>query len=192
MKQETIESVYQKLSQTFKIFKENENEWDANGLSSNPFKSLVSVKLSTMTQTPRVIKACVALYEKADTPEGILELSDDELRNLIKPVAHYNRKTLHIKEMCQQLIDRHNGKVPNNREKLLALQGVGRKCVDIMMNFTFDKKAIAVDSHVHRVVNRIGFMKMCIARSPKCYECSIINFCEYEKKQTVPKKSFLD
>ncbi|MBD3903284.1 endonuclease III [Chryseobacterium sp. Ch-15] len=178
-----------------------------------------------MTQTPRVIKACVALYEKADTPDGILELSDDELRNLIKPVAHYNRKTLHIKEMCQQLIDRHSGKVPNNREKLLALQGVGRKCVDIMMNFTFDKKAIAVDSHVHRVVNRIGFMKtltpeqtadelmqitpekyirhaheyliqlgmkVCVARSPKCYECSIANFCEYKNKQTVPKKSFLN
>ncbi|OAB42499.1 hypothetical protein PGLA_12610 [Paenibacillus glacialis] len=83
-------------------------------------------------------------------------MEDAELALLIKPAAHYNRKTKNLKTMCGQLIERHNGEIPNTREELLALTGVGRKCTDIMMHFTFSKATIAVDTHVHRVVNRLG------------------------------------
>lgn len=153
-----IEQVYTQLSNTYQIFSENDNDWDNNGLSNTPFKSLVSVKLSTMTHTKRVIKAALALYAEISTPEELLNLDDARLVELIKPVAHYNRKAQHLKEMCKQLIEKHNGEVPRTREELMALQGVGRKCVDIMMNFTFNVDAIAVDSHVHRVLNRIGLV----------------------------------
>lgn len=151
-----IEKIYETLSKTYKIFAENENEWEANGLNSTDFKSLVSVMLSTMTNSKRVIRACIALYEVATTPEEILSLKDKKLIELIKPVAHYNRKAKHLKEMSQQVLDRHNGEVPRTESELLALQGVGRKCADIMMNFNFGGDTIAVDTHVHRVLNRLG------------------------------------
>ena len=156
MEKKKLTRIYEVLSKTYQIFSENGNDWDANGLSNTPFKSLVSVMLSTMTNTKRVIKAAVALYAKATTPEELLALPDDELTALIKPVAHYNRKTQHLKQMSHQLLDRHHGEVPHTREELMALQGVGRKCTDILMNFTFDQPAIAVDSHVLRVLNRLG------------------------------------
>jgi endonuclease-3 len=158
MAKKKIEKVYEKLSNEYEIFAENDNEWEKNGLNSTDFKSLVSVMLSTMTHTKRVIRACNALYDKATTPKEILDLSDDELTELIKPVAHYNRKTKHLKEMCQQLIDNHNGEVPRTEKELLELQGVGRKCADILMNFNFGGDTIAVDTHVHRVLNRLGIV----------------------------------
>ena len=137
MNQNKIKEIYETLSKTYKIFAENDNEWEANGLNSTDFKSLVSVMLSTMTNTKRVIRACIALYEVATTPEEILSLKDEKLIELIKPVAHYNRKAKHLKEMSQQIIDRHNGEVPQNEDELLALQGVGRKCANLLMNFNF-------------------------------------------------------
>ncbi|UNK19373.1 hypothetical protein MNQ98_04890 [Paenibacillus sp. N3/727] len=109
-----------------------------------------------MTTEKRTIDACTALYERISTPKQLIALEDEELASLIKPVAHYNRKTKNLKKMCQQLILRHNGEVPNTRDELLALTGVGRKCTDILMHFTFSEPTIAVDTHVHRVVNRLG------------------------------------
>jgi endonuclease-3 len=151
-----IEQLYELLSKTYRTFDEVENEWGDNGLSSKPFKSLVSVMLSTMTHTKRVIKAANALYAEVSTPQELLRLSDEHLTELIRPVAHYNRKTQHLKQMCRQLIERHGGEVPRTRDELMALQGVGRKCTDILLNFTFDQPAIAVDTHMFRVLNRVG------------------------------------
>lgn len=159
MTQHRITEVYEILSQRYPVFAENNNEWSANGLDATPFRNLVSVALSTMTQSTRCIKACVALYERADTPEGILELEDDELRALIKPVAHYNRKTISIKRMCRMLLDDYDGEIPKDHSELMKLPGIGRKCADIMMNFIFDEPTVAVDTHVHRVVNRIGIVE---------------------------------
>lgn len=88
MNQNKIKRIYETLSKTYKIFAENDNEWEANGLNSTDFKSLVSVMLSTMTNTKRVLRACIALYEVATTPEEILSLKDEKLIELIKPVAH--------------------------------------------------------------------------------------------------------
>lgn len=158
MAQKKVEQLYKILSKTYLTFKEVDNEWEDNGLSSTPFKSLVSVMLSTMTHTKRVIKAANALYAEVSTPQELLHLPDEHLTELIRPVAHYNRKTQHLKEMCRQLLERHGGEVPHTRAELLALQGVGRKCVDIMMNFTFGAPAIAVDTHVFRVLNRVGIV----------------------------------
>ena len=215
MEKVKIAEIYKILSQTYPIFSENENDWSGNGLDSTPFKSLISVMLSTMTNSKRVVRACVALFAEISTPEELLKLDDDYLKELIKPVAHYNRKTKHLKEMCKQLLERHDGQVPGNREDLLALTGVGLKCADIMMNFTFGGDSIAIDTHVHRVLNRTGMvetktaeetsvkvtnitpleyrkhahewliqhgMQICVARTPKCSECSILGLCEFKSK----------
>lgn len=159
MDQEKIEKIYEILSKNYPLFDEQNNEWATRGLNSTPFKNLVSVNLSTMTNTKRVIRAAVALFSEISTPQELLQLSDERLTELIKPVAHYNRKTKMLKEMCQQLIEKHDGQVPQTREELLALKGVGRKSVDILMNFTFGSDSIAVDTHVHRVLNRTGIVK---------------------------------
>jgi endonuclease-3 len=126
---------------------------------SNPFMSLVGVTLSAQTRDERTAVACKQLFEVAQTPEEILALTLDELTDLIRPVGMYNIKARNVKKLCQQLIERHNGKVPNDREKLMALAGVGRKSTDIMMRFTYMEPAIAVDTHVHRLCNRLGIAK---------------------------------
>lgn len=153
---EKIEEVYKRLEIDQPTFSEVDDDWTKYGLSSTHFKALVSVTLSTMTHTPRVVKAATALYEVADTPEAIVKLDDDLLRELIRPVAHYNRKTQHLKKMCREIIGNFNGEVPRNKSDLLSLTGVGEKCANIMLNFEFNQDSIAVDSHVFRVLNRLG------------------------------------
>ncbi|KZF12595.1 DNA lyase [Rhodococcus sp. EPR-157] len=158
MKNSDITAVYDILSDTYLVFEETDDESMNEGLSSTPFRALVSVALSTMTTGPRTIKAALALYEKVTTVEELAEIDDDDLRERIRSVAHYNRKTVNLKTMARQIVERHDGQVPETREELLALTGIGRKCTDIMMNFQFDEPSIAVDTHVHRVVTRLGMV----------------------------------
>lgn len=160
-----IGSIYEILSRTYPTFDETDNAWVANGLSATPFHNLVSTCLSTMTITKRVIRACVPLYERVGSFEELLALDDEELRSIIKPVAHYNRKTENLKIMCRQIIEEHGGEIPRTREGLMSLQGVGGKVADIMMNFVFEEPSIAVDTHVLRVLNRLGLVSTNSAES---------------------------
>jgi endonuclease-3 len=89
----------------------------------------------------------------------MLKLSDNKIKNAIKPVSFYNRKTEYIRKMSQELLDKFNGEVPQTRSQLMTLTGIGRKSADIMLRFSFGQPAIAVDTHVHRVVNRLGLAK---------------------------------
>lgn len=154
--QSKIEEIYKRLEIDQPTFDEIDDDWTRNGLSNTHFKALVSVVLSTMTYTLRVIKAATALYSVADTPEELLQLENDELRELIKPVAHYNRKTEYLKKMCQEILDNFDGDVPKTKTELLSLTGIGEKCANIMLNFEFNQDSIAVDSHVFRVLTRLG------------------------------------
>lgn len=151
--------IYQRLSDTYPTFDQTDDPWMTNGLSSTPFRCLVSVCLSTMTITPRVVKACVPLFEKVSTFHELLQISDDELKEIIKPVAHYNRKTKNLKIMAKQIIYQFDGKIPETHDELMRLQGVGRKVADIMMNFIFNQDTVAVDTHVLRVLNRLEIVK---------------------------------
>lgn len=157
-KTEKLDSIYSILKKTYTTFDKTDDPWITHGLSSTPFKSLVSVVLSTMTHTKRVVKACVPLYKKVSTFEELLAMDDEELRQIIKPVAHYNRKTKNIKIMCRQIIEDYQGKIPEDRDELMKLQGVGRKVADIMLNFVFSEPTIAVDTHVFRLLNRLGIV----------------------------------
>ncbi|MHA7277170.1 endonuclease III domain-containing protein [Arthrobacter sp. Hz1] len=154
----TISKIYDILAETYPLFEDSDDEWMKNGLSDTPFRALISVALSTMTNGPRTIKAAVGLFDKVSTFEEIRDLPDDELRDIIRSVAHYNRKTLSLKEMSRQILRDHGGEIPTTHVELMQLRGIGRKCADIMMNFQYGTPTVAVDTHVHRVVNRLGMV----------------------------------
>ena len=122
----------------------------------DPFRSCISCMLSAQSLDRNTAAASRALFALARTPEGMLSLDDEAIAAAIKPAGLYNRKTRNIRKFCEALIGDHGGVVPDTREGLLSLPGIGRKCADIVMSFTFDADVIAVDTHVHRVCNRIG------------------------------------
>jgi len=120
------------------------------------FRGLVSCLLSAQSRDSNTAKAKNALFALADTPSSILALDDEVVAAAIKPAGLYNTKTRNLKRLCQALIEEHGEIVPRDRKGLMALPGIGRKCADIMLSFSFGEAVIAVDTHVHRVANRIG------------------------------------
>ena len=122
----------------------------------SPFRAVVSCMLSAQSLDRNTAAASRALFALAATPEGILALDDAAVAAAIRPCGLYNVKTRNLKKMCRALIDDHGGRVPRTREGLMRLPGVGRKCADIVLHFTFGEAVVAVDTHVHRVCNRTG------------------------------------
>jgi endonuclease-3 len=131
---------------------------DAKGPKGQPdaFRSCISCMLSAQSLDRNTAKAARALFALATTPEDMLELDDRDIAAAIKPAGLYNVKTRNIRKFCEALLADHAGVVPSSREGLLSLPGIGRKCADIVQSFTFGMDVIAVDTHVHRVCNRIG------------------------------------
>ncbi|PRY93338.1 endonuclease-3 [Hasllibacter halocynthiae] len=122
----------------------------------DPFRSVVSCMLSAQSLDRNTAHASKALFALADTPEGILALPDGVIAEAIRPCGLYNVKTRNLRKMCAFLVGELGGRVPATREGLMALPGVGRKCADIVLHFTFGEAVVAVDTHVHRVCNRTG------------------------------------
>ncbi|MEW4449259.1 endonuclease III [Qipengyuania sp. JC766] len=148
-----VETVFERLREAMPGRTRN-----AKGPKGQPdaFRSCISCMLSAQSLDRNTAKAADALFALATTPEGILELDDTTIAAAIKPCGLYNNKTRSIRRFCETLLAEHGGTVPDTREGLLSLPGIGRKCADIVMSFTFGKDVIAVDTHVHRVCNRIG------------------------------------
>lgn len=130
----------------------------AKGPKDQPdaFRSVVSCMLSAQSRDASTALATDRLFALATTPEAVLALADAEIAAAIKPCGLYNMKTRNLRRMCETLIAGHGGIVPDTRDGLMSLPGVGRKCADIVLSFTFGQDVIAVDTHVHRVANRIG------------------------------------
>jgi len=120
------------------------------------FRALVACLLSAQSLDSNTAKAKTALFALADTPETINALNDETVATAIRPAGLYNMKTRNLKRLCCFLIDEHDGRVPRDRAGLMRLPGIGRKCADIMLSFSFGQPVIAVDTHIHRVANRIG------------------------------------
>ncbi|WP_318656067.1 endonuclease III domain-containing protein [Qipengyuania atrilutea] len=131
---------------------------NAKGPKGQPdaFRSCISCMLSAQSLDRNTAKAAQNLFALANTPEAMRDLTDEQIAAAIKPCGLYNMKTRNIRRFCETLIAEHGGTVPDTREGLLAMPGIGRKCADIVLSFTFGKDVIAVDTHVHRVCNRIG------------------------------------
>lgn len=127
------------------------------GLSFNsPFELLISTMLSAQTTDVNVNKATEVLYKIYNTPYQFAELSAEELEPYIKSLGFYKNKTKNVINTSRKLIIDFNGEVPNNMEDLVTLPGVGRKTANVVLANAFGKDAIAVDTHVFRVSNRIG------------------------------------
>lgn len=124
-----------------------------------PFELLTAVILSAQATDISVNKATEKLFPVANTPEKILQLGEKKLKEYIKTIGLYNSKAANIIKTCRILIDQFNSKVPDTREELESLPGVGRKTANVILNTYFGQPTIAVDTHIFRVANRIGLTK---------------------------------
>ena len=120
-----------------------------------PFQLLIAVVLSAQATDVSVNKATIELYKVANTPETILKLDVDGLKNYIKSIGLYNTKAKNIIKLCHMLIERHDSEVPRDRASLEALPGVGRKTANVILNTAFGEPTMAVDTHIFRISNRI-------------------------------------
>ena len=146
---------------------------------NSDYQLLVAVILSAQCTDKRVNIVTEGLFKEHGTPEKMLELSFDELASIIKPCGLYNAKAKHILSATKDIVEKHGGKVPSDFNALTSLSGVGRKTADVMISVAFNGDAIAVDTHVFRLANRIGLVK---ADSPYKTELDLMK--KIDKKVT--------
>ena len=123
---------------------------------TNPYTLLVAVVLSAQATDKSVNKATERLFQRADTPQKMQALGEAGLGDYIKTIGLYRGKAKNVVALSRELIERHGGQVPETRDELVALPGVGRKTANVVLNTAFGAKTIAVDTHVFRVANRTG------------------------------------
>jgi endonuclease III len=123
------------------------------------FELLAAVLLSAQATDVGVNKATRKLFPVANTPQQILDLGLEGLESYIKTIGLYRSKAKHLMEACRILVEQHGGEVPDNREALEALPGVGRKTANVVLNVAFGHPTMAVDTHIFRVGNRTGLAK---------------------------------
>ena len=125
----------------------------------DPFEVLIATMLSAQTRDSVTSAASERLFRAARTPRTMAKLSVKKIERLIYPVSFYRHKAKHVKETCRLLVERHHGRVPGTMEELLALPGVGRKTANLVLILSFKSlKNICVDTHVHRISNRLGWV----------------------------------
>ncbi|MBW2995583.1 endonuclease III [Candidatus Woesearchaeota archaeon] len=146
----------------------------------SPYYVLISCLMSLRTKDEVTYPRARALFKKADTPRKMLKLSVKEIEKLIYPVGFYRVKARRIKEVSRYLIEKHNSRVPDDFDELLKIKGVGRKTANIVITHAFSKPGIAVDTHVHRISNRIGIVK---TKTPEQTEMSLMKI--------IPKKNWI-
>lgn len=145
------------IEEIFKRFHAANPEPKGELHSVNDFTFLVAVVLSAQATDEGVNKATKPLFLKADTPEKIVAMGEEKLREAIKTIGLYKMKAKNVIELSQALIAKHGSKVPATREELEALSGVGRKTANVVLNIIFGEPTIAVDTHLYRLGNRISF-----------------------------------
>ena len=125
----------------------------------NPFQVLIATLLSACTQDATTLAASTRLFRVARTPRTLAKLSAKRIERLIYPVSFYRHKARHVKATCRMLVERFRSRVPMTMEELLTLPGVGRKTANLVLILAFrSKKNICVDTHVHRISNRLGWV----------------------------------
>ena len=126
--------------------------------NKDAYKILISTMLSLRTKDAATRDASMRLFEKAGNPKEMLKLSEEKIAKLIYPVGFYRVKAKNILEVSKIIIEDYNGKVPDEIDELLELKGVGRKVANLVITEAFDKDGICVDTHVHRISNRFGYV----------------------------------
>ncbi|RKY82005.1 endonuclease III [candidate division KSB1 bacterium] len=154
----------QTFVQILQILQKESGKWDVPIVtlvaqrSKDPFQVLVSTILSLRTKDEVTTIASKKLISAAGTPEEIIKLGEDKIKQLIYPVGFYKRKAVNLIDISKIIINKYRGKVPDNLDDLLSLPGVGRKTANLVMTLGFNKQGICVDTHVHRISNRIGYV----------------------------------
>jgi len=188
---------------------------------TTPFELLVAVILSAQATDAGVNKATRRLFPIAHTPQQIVDLGPEKLEGYIRSLGFFRMKGKNVMETSRILVEKFDGRVPDNREDLEALPGVGRKTANVVLNVAFGQPTIAVDTHVFRVSNRTGLAPgktpeeveekllkvvpkdylhdahhwlilhgryVCVARTPRCWECAVARYCDYKPKTPPPAR----
>ena len=174
------------INEVVKILKKTVKQWKVPIVTQvaesgrDPFKVLISCILSLRTKDYTTAAASQRLFKIADAPAKMLRIKDKVLEKIIYPVGFYRRKTKTIKSVCRILVEKYNSKVPDELNELLKLKGVGRKTANLVMTLGFNKPGICVDTHVHRISNRLGYIK---AATPEKTEFAL--------RKKLPKKHWI-
>jgi endonuclease-3 len=188
---------------------------------SNPFELIVAVILSAQCTDKRINQVTPKLFKDYPTAEALASSNSDTIFSYIRSVSYPNNKAKHLVNMANMLLKDFNGIIPSEIDELVKLPGVGRKTANVVASVIYDKPAMAVDTHVFRVSNRLGLTKAktplqseqqlikhipeqyiatahhwlilhgrytCLARTPKCDECKLVEWCQYFKTKNINKK----
>ncbi|HVY54192.1 MAG TPA: endonuclease III [Thermodesulfobacteriota bacterium] len=175
------------ISRVISILKKEYPKWNVPAVTleaettRDPFRVLISTVLSLRTKDETTAEASRRLFALADTPETMLALGEKEIAQAIYPVGFYRTKARNIREICRELIERRGSRVPDDLDELLSLKGVGRKTANLVLTLGYGKHGICVDTHVHRISNRLGYIK---TRTP--YDT------EMELRRKLPRRHWID
>jgi len=157
MEKDRLRQIYEILEKTY-----SELSAPVKRLSSlidpHPFKVLICALISTRTRDETTAKVCEKLLSVINTPQDILKFSEEDLAKLLYPVGFYREKAKRLRNLAKVLLEKHKGSVPKSQDELLKLPGVGRKVANIVLSQAFNLPYIGVDTHVHRVCNRLGLI----------------------------------
>lgn len=148
---------------------------------TGPFHVLISTMISLRTKDEVTLSASRRLFAQADTPETMVELPIERIAQLIYPAGFYRTKAGHINEACRRIVAEHGGAVPSTLDGLTAFPGVGRKTANLVLGLGFGTPAICVDTHVHRIANRCGWV-----------ETSTPEETEQRLAETLPRKHWIE
>ena len=125
----------------------------------SPFLVLISCVMSLRTKDETTLPASERFFKVADTPEKMVKLTPKQIEKLIFPVGFYKTKAKNIRQICRDILEKFDGKVPDDIDTLLTLKGVGRKTANLVLTEGYGKPAMCVDTHVHRISNRFGYVQ---------------------------------
>ena len=169
------------IDKVFESFRKNYKVVPLEIFGSNPYKTLISTLLSARTRDNLTLKISNKLFLKAKNLKTLGQLEISVIEKLIYPVGFYKTKAKHLKNLAKKVLNDFKGKIPNTRDELVRLPGVGRKTANLVLNRAFGIPAIAVDTHVHRISNLLGWVK---TKTPSETEKELIKI--------IPKKYWSD
>ncbi len=175
------------IHKVIQILRKESREWDAPIVtltaetSHDPFKILISTILSLRTLDTTTAKVSKRLFEIADNPHDMLKLDVKEIEKAIYPVGFYKTKARTILHICRELVEKYGSRVPDGLDELFKLKGVGRKTANLVVTLGYGGPGICVDTHVHRISNRLGYIK---TKTP--YET------EMALREKLPKKYWIE
>lgn len=177
LKQKEENSPTREFSSVFKVFRKYYKLVPLEVFGKNPYRTLISTLLSSRTNDDTTLASAKRLFTKAPNINTLTKLSTESIEKLIYPVGFYKTKTKHLIKLAEKIKTEFKGKIPNTKEGLVTLPGVGTKTANLVLNRAFGIPAIAVDTHVHRISNLLSWVK---TKTPEETESELV--------KTVPKK----